>query len=120
MLPPLAKIHLGFFKKYALNRSLACAAVLAQFFQRSLVRSIRKQSSYHSHRPGVRRMRQLQWDGLNGLQLIDNDFDNASLVAAFLFNFLNLHAYKISSLRSDDTFMTKHFPRNAGQSFGRK
>src|SRR5258707_15201045 len=40
--------------------------------------------------------------------------------AVLLFNLLNLHACRITSLRSDDTFMTKHFPRNARQSFGRK
>ena len=67
LLSPLAEIHSCFLKEYALNRSLTCAAVLAQFFQRSLVRGIGKQSSYDSHRPGVCRMRQLQRDGINGL-----------------------------------------------------
>src|SRR5467141_4900575 len=38
----------------------------------------------------------------------------------FLFNLLNLHACRISSLNSDETFITKHFPRSLRQSFGRK
>src|SRR3989442_1143017 len=49
LLSPPAEIHSCFLKEYALNRSLTCAAVLAQFFQRSLVRGIGKQTFYDSH-----------------------------------------------------------------------
>src|SRR5207302_7550883 len=38
----------------------------------------------------VPRMRQLEWDGLNGPQLIDNDSDNASLLRSSLLQFLKL------------------------------
>src|SRR5216683_7881271 len=39
---------------------------------------------------------------------------------AFLFSLLNLHACRISSRKSADTFITKHFPRSLRHNFGRK
>src|SRR4029077_10844843 len=39
---------------------------------------------------------------------------------ALLFNLLNLQACRISSRKSDETFITKHFPGSFLQSLGRK
>src|SRR5467141_2832494 len=79
LLPPLPEIHLRFFQKHPLNRSLARAAILAEYFQASLIARLRQKRFHHAHRPRVRWMWQLQRDRIHGLQLIDDDFDNPSL-----------------------------------------
>src|SRR6267378_3542709 len=84
LLPPLAEIHFCFLQKHPLNRSLARAAVFAKSFQVSLVSWVSQQLFHHSHRPRIRRMRQLQGDGVHRLQLIHDHLDNPPLRQSFL------------------------------------
>src|SRR6266478_370583 len=84
LLPPLAEIHFCFLQKHPLNRSLSRAAVFAKSFQVSLVSRISQQRLHHSHRPRIRRMRQLQGDGVHRLQLIHDHLDNPPLRQSFL------------------------------------
>src|SRR6266436_8994387 len=84
LLPPLAEIHFCFLQKHPLNRSLARAAVFAKSFQVSLVSRVSQQRFHHSHRPRIRRMRQLQGDGVHRLQLIHDHLDNPPLRQSFL------------------------------------
>ncbi len=79
MLAPFAEGHFGFGEEDALDRSFAGAAVLAERLQCFRFAWIGEQRLYNSHGSRVCRMRKLQRDGINGLQLVDKDFENSLL-----------------------------------------
>jgi hypothetical protein len=83
-LPPFCESHFGFLKEQPLNRPFASAAVLAKLYQRPRIVRIRPQRLHHPLRPRIVGVRQLQGNGTNCLQLIDEHLDNAPLAGRLL------------------------------------
>ena len=84
LLAPLVESHFRLREEKALDGALACATMFAEGFQGAVFRGVGKQNFCDAHGTGVVGMRQLQGDGVGGFELIDDDFDNASVCGIFL------------------------------------
>ena len=83
MLAPFAEGHFGFGKEDAFDRSFAGTTVFAECLQGFRFTGIGEQILDNSHGSRVCRTRKLQRDGINGLQLVDKDFENPLLNRSF-------------------------------------
>ena len=79
LLAPPPEGHLRLADEDSLYGSLACPANPAEFVQRSLVTGIRKQRLDDPRCSGIGWVWQLQRDGVNFLQLVDDHFDDSTL-----------------------------------------
>src|SRR6185437_4151787 len=114
LLAPFAESHFGFRKEDALDRSFAGAAVFAERLQCFRFTGIGEQGLDNSHGSRVRRTWKLQRDGINGLQLVDEDFENSLFNWGFLVQPLKRAGMEnqLSQKRSDihdETFLGKPF-----------
>lgn len=87
MLAPFAEGHFRFRQENSFDGSFAGPAIAGELAQRSLIGGVGDQGLHDAQGASVGRMRELQRYGTGGVQLIDEDLDNAALRCGFLVQF---------------------------------
>src|SRR5215831_20724539 len=100
--------------------SLACTAVFAHLFQCSLVGRIRKQGSCYSHRPRIRRRGNCRGTHSTDLNWSRRMSTIRLSIFTRFFNLGNWQAWRISSFKKPDTFITKHLGGKARRRLGNR
>lgn len=87
LLAPLVEGHFGLREEEALDGAFTGAGFFAESFERAVFRGIGEEESGDAEGAGIVWVRQLQGDGVGGLELVDDDFNDAAVERALLLQF---------------------------------